>query len=111
MRAPEWIQFAALTVLLIVSTPIIGAYMAKVYANGRAPGDRVFGPIERLIYRICGIDRNGEQRWKSYTTLAAVVQRRRGARRLLRAAHAVAPAGQPDARHGRSSRSWRSTRR
>ena len=67
MRAPEWIQFAALAVLLIVSTPIIGAYMAKVYANGRAPGDRVFGPIERLIYRICGIDGEGEQHWKSYT--------------------------------------------
>jgi len=67
MRAPEWIQFAALAVLLIVSTPIIGAYMAKVFANGRAPGDRVFGPIERLIYRLCRIDPEGEQRWKSYT--------------------------------------------
>ena len=66
MRAPEWIQFIALTLLLIVSTPIIGAYMAKVFANGKAPGDRVFGPIERLIYRVCGIDAEGEQRWKSY---------------------------------------------
>ena len=66
MRAPEWIQFIALTALLIVSTPIIGAYMAKVFTNGRAPGDRVFGPIERLIYRVCGIDAEGEQRWKSY---------------------------------------------
>ena len=67
MRAPEWIQFIALTALLIVSTPIIGAYMAKVFANGRAPGDRVFGPVERLIYRTCGIDPQGEQRWKAYT--------------------------------------------
>ena len=30
------------------------------------PGDRVFGPIERLIYRVCGIDPEGEQRWKTY---------------------------------------------
>ena len=67
MRAPEWIQFVALAALLVISTPIIGAYMAKVFANDRAPGDRVFGPIERLIYRICGIDPNGEQHWKSYT--------------------------------------------
>jgi len=66
MRASEWIQFLALAALLIVSTPIAGAYMAKVYSNGRAPGDRVFGPIERLIYRVCGIDGHGEQRWKSY---------------------------------------------
>ncbi len=67
MRASEWIQFIALAALLIVSTPIAGAYMAKVYSNGRAPGDRVFGPIERLIYRVCGIDGKGEQRWKTYT--------------------------------------------
>jgi potassium-transporting ATPase potassium-binding subunit len=31
-----------------------------------APGDRVFGPIERLIYRICGIDETREQRWSTY---------------------------------------------
>ncbi len=66
MRASEWIQFLALGALLIVSTPIAGAYMAKVYGNDRAPGDRVFGPIERLIYRVCGIDGRGEQRWKTY---------------------------------------------
>ena len=67
IRASEWIQFCALAALLIVSTPIAGAYMAKVYANDRAPGDRVFGPIERLIYRVCRIDGHGEQRWKTYT--------------------------------------------
>ncbi len=31
-----------------------------------APGDRVFGPIERLVYRICGIDERREQRWSTY---------------------------------------------
>ena len=86
MRAPEWIQFAALAALLIVSTPIVGAYMAKVYSNGRAPGDRVFGPIERLIYRICGIDPRRRAAVEDVRDLAALVQRRRGARRLLRAA-------------------------
>jgi K+-transporting ATPase ATPase A chain len=66
MRAPEWIQFAVLAALLIVSTPFAGAYMAKVYENKRAPGDRVFKPVENLIYRVCGIDGEGEQHWKSY---------------------------------------------
>src|SRR4249920_1582467 len=66
MRAPEWIQFVTLMALLIVSTPIIGTYMAKVFANGRAPGDGVFGPVERLIYQVCGIDPEGEQRWTAY---------------------------------------------
>jgi len=66
MRAPEWIQFAALAALLVVSTPIVGSYLAKVYGNKRAPGDRFFSPVERVIYRVCGIDPEGEQRWKTY---------------------------------------------
>jgi K+-transporting ATPase ATPase A chain len=40
--------------------------MAKVYGGGRAPGDRVFGAIERPIFRLCGIDPAGEQRWTTY---------------------------------------------
>jgi K+-transporting ATPase ATPase A chain len=31
-----------------------------------APGDRVFLPIERFIYRLCGIDESREQRWSVY---------------------------------------------
>jgi len=40
--------------------------MAKVYGGGKAPGDRVFMPIERFIYRVCRIDPEGEQRWSTY---------------------------------------------
>ncbi|MEY2444942.1 MAG: potassium-transporting ATPase potassium-binding subunit, partial [Ilumatobacteraceae bacterium] len=46
-----------------------GRYMAKVYSvstDGKAPGDRFFGPIERFIYRVCGIDDRREQRWNVY---------------------------------------------
>jgi potassium-transporting ATPase potassium-binding subunit len=32
----------------------------------KAPGDRVFLPIERLVYRLCGIDETREQRWSTY---------------------------------------------
>ena len=45
--------------------------MADVYGardDGTAPGDRLFGPVERVIYRICGIDSRREQRWNVYTT-------------------------------------------
>ena len=41
--------------------------MAKVYGDDeKAPGDRVFGPVERVIYRICRIDPKREQRWTVY---------------------------------------------
>ena len=66
MSATAWGQLVALVVALAVSAPLLGRYLAKVYGGGRAPGDRVFGPVERLIYRACGIDAEGEQHWKVY---------------------------------------------
>ena len=71
MSGASWLQLLALLVLLAISTPLIGTYMAKVYATtdngpGPAPGDRVFHPIERVIYRVCGVDEKSEQRWTTY---------------------------------------------
>jgi K+-transporting ATPase ATPase A chain len=40
--------------------------MAKVFTNKKAPGDRFFKPVERLIYRITGVNPEGEQRWTTY---------------------------------------------
>jgi len=66
VSATAWGQLVALVVALAVWAPLLGRYLAKVYGGGRAPGDRVFGPVERLIYRACGIDAEGEQHWKVY---------------------------------------------
>src|SRR6185503_559673 len=66
MTGAAWLQLVALLVLLAISTPILGSYMAKVYGGGEAPGDRIFGPIERVIYRVCGVDPETEQRWTTY---------------------------------------------
>ncbi len=35
-------------------------------ARPKAPGDRIFLPVERLVYRLCGIDETREQRWNTY---------------------------------------------
>jgi K+-transporting ATPase ATPase A chain len=66
MTGAAWTQVLVLIALLAISTPLLGTYMAKVYGGGRAPGDRVFGPVERLIYRLCGVDETSEQRWQTY---------------------------------------------
>ena len=58
-----------LIVLLVATVPPLGRYMADVYGareDGKAPGDRFFNPIERFIYRVCGIDHKREQRWNVY---------------------------------------------
>ena len=66
MTSAGWLQFGFVVLLLAISTPLLGRYMAKVYENGKAPGDRIFLPIERLIYRVCGVDPESEQRWTTY---------------------------------------------
>lgn len=62
-------QILILVVLLIVTVPLLGKYMANVYGarkDGSAPGDRFFNPIERAIYKVCRIDAKREQRWNVY---------------------------------------------
>ena len=66
MSSTTWAQFVALIVAFAVLAPLLGRYMAGVYGDGRAPGDRLFLPIERLIYRVCGVDEKREQRWNVY---------------------------------------------
>jgi K+-transporting ATPase ATPase A chain len=66
MTATGWIQLAILVIALGVSAPILGGYMARVYGGGKAPGDKVFGPVERSFYRLARIDPHREQRWSTY---------------------------------------------
>jgi len=61
-----WLQVAALLAILGISTPLLGAYLAKVYGGGPAPGDRVFARAEALVYRAIGVDPQQEQRWSAY---------------------------------------------
>lgn len=63
------LQFLALAALLAVTVPLLGRYIAAVFGardDGSAPGDRVFDPIERTIYRVLGVDQKREQRWNVY---------------------------------------------
>src|SRR4051794_35954802 len=66
MSTSAWLQVLFLIALLAISTPLLGTYLARVYGGGRAPGDRVFRPVENLIYRACRVDPDREQRWNVY---------------------------------------------
>lgn len=61
------VQIGLYFVVLIVLVKPLGWYMARVY-EGQACGlDRVVGPLERLIYRLCGVRQTEEMNWKTYT--------------------------------------------
>ncbi len=66
MTGAGWAQLIVLIVLIAVTAPLLGRYMANVYEGGPSRLDRVFGPVERLIYRFCRIDPEREQRWNIY---------------------------------------------
>src|SRR5438876_7750870 len=67
MSAAAWGQLLLLIALLAVSTPLLGRYLAKVFDGGvKAPGDRVFEPVDRVIYRAPGGNPDSEQPWTTY---------------------------------------------
>jgi K+-transporting ATPase ATPase A chain len=48
----------------------LGIFMARAYSGERTWLSPVLEPIERLVYRVAGVDRNSEQTWKQYTAAA-----------------------------------------
>lgn len=73
MSATALFTLAALVGLIAVTMGPLGRYMAAVYGardDGSAPGDRFFGPVERVIYRAARIDPEREQRWTAYALSA-----------------------------------------
>src|ERR1700677_444742 len=66
MTANGWFQICFFFALVLVCAKPLGLYMARVFERERTFADRVFRPIERLIYRLTGIDETHEMRWTEY---------------------------------------------
>ena len=67
MNASGWTQLLLYVGALVLLTKPMGNYLFNVLdANGKTPLDRVFGPLERLMYRLFGVDSKEEQNWKQY---------------------------------------------
>ena len=66
MTAQGWLQIAVFFVILTALTPVIGGYMARVFAGERVLLTPVLGPLERLMYRMLRTDPEREQDWKGY---------------------------------------------
>ncbi len=66
MTANGWFQLALYLGLLLLLAKPLGAYMAAVYEGRRTWLDAAFRPVERLTYRLCGVDPAAEMRWTTY---------------------------------------------
>ena len=66
MSIPGLLQIALYVVILFLITKPVGLHLWRVFSGERTFLDRVLGPLERLIYRLTGVDPEAEQGWKGY---------------------------------------------
>jgi K+-transporting ATPase ATPase A chain len=62
----DLLQFAVFIGLILLATPILGAYIARVFSGEKTPLSVVLRPVERLIYKICGVREDLEEHWLRY---------------------------------------------
>ena len=66
MTLNGWIQIAAFFLVLLVLVKPLGLYMARVYLGHPHPLLTTLGPLERVLYRLCGIHPDREMEWTTY---------------------------------------------
>src|SRR5271167_2985259 len=66
MTSNGWIQIGVFLVLILAITKPLGVFMARVFSGERTFFDPVLRPVERLLYRVAGVDEKHEMRWTEY---------------------------------------------
>jgi K+-transporting ATPase ATPase A chain len=66
MTINGWLQIAFFLVLVFLVTKPMGVFMARVFNREKTFMDPMLRPIERLLYRVTGVDENHEMRWTEY---------------------------------------------
>jgi potassium-transporting ATPase potassium-binding subunit len=66
MTANGWLQIAIFFALILICAKPLGSFIATVIEGRKNFLTPVLGPVERLIYRICGVKADEEQHWTRY---------------------------------------------
>ncbi|MCG3110298.1 MAG: potassium-transporting ATPase subunit KdpA [Candidatus Manganitrophus sp. SB1] len=61
------LQITLFFVVLVALVKPLGWYMARVFEGKPAGLNRLLAPVERLIYRLCGVREEEEMDWQRYT--------------------------------------------
>src|SRR5579883_1069811 len=59
-------EIVCFAIVLVLVTRPMGLYMAKVFEGERTWLHPVLRPVEKLIYRLCGVVESSEQHWTRY---------------------------------------------
>jgi len=67
MTVIGWVQIALYCLIILSITPVLGAYMTRVFDGERTFLSPLLRPVEVAIYRIAGVEERHEQHAVTYT--------------------------------------------
>jgi potassium-transporting ATPase potassium-binding subunit len=67
-----WLQIGVFALLVLLLTKPVGLWLFRVFESRARPLPRLLGPVERLLFRLCGVDPDKEQDWKGYAVSVLV---------------------------------------
>ena len=68
MNWHSWIQYLLFLTIVTALVRPLGGYMERVFSRKRTALDRLFVPIEKLLYRVVGVDPTREMTFREYAT-------------------------------------------
>jgi potassium-transporting ATPase potassium-binding subunit len=67
MALGDFLTLATIALAIVLVTPLLGRYIYRVMEGERVFLTPLLRPVERLVYRVCGVDESAEQGWRGYT--------------------------------------------
>src|SRR5579864_4244871 len=67
MTANGWFQILLFFLAVLVLTKPMGVFMTRVFSGEKTFLDPALRPVERLIYKLTGVDEKREMRWTEYS--------------------------------------------
>jgi len=61
-----WLQIAIFGAIVVAITKPFGFYMTRVFVSEWTPLSPLLRPVERFVYRCCGVEESEEQSWRMY---------------------------------------------
>src|SRR5262245_58495826 len=66
MTLNGWLQILVFFLIILALTKPLGIFIARVFNREKTFLDPVLRPIERVIYKLTGVDEEREMKWTEY---------------------------------------------
>src|ERR1700745_1632567 len=66
MTANGWFQIGFFLLVIFLLTKPLGVFMTRVFGREKTFLDPLFRPVEKIVYRLTGVDEKREMRWTEY---------------------------------------------